>query len=124
KCVELSTWPEYFKISTSVIIPKPNKPNYATPKMFRPIVLLNTLGKLIEKMISNQLQFESVTDLEDYVISRRILGRSLRIRHRWKAPIRRILTIPGPSRGAQPLRRYGPIIILCAISRVSCSRIF
>ncbi|KAF9439553.1 hypothetical protein P691DRAFT_834392, partial [Macrolepiota fuliginosa MF-IS2] len=28
----------------------------------------------------------AVTDLEDYVISRRILGQSLRIGHRWKAP--------------------------------------
>ena len=35
-----------------MIIPKPGKPTYDTPKAFRPIVLLNTLGKLIEKMIA------------------------------------------------------------------------
>jgi len=40
-----------------VIIPKPNKVSYNAPKAFRPIVLLNTMGKLIEKVISNQLQF-------------------------------------------------------------------
>ena len=30
------------------------------PKSFRPIVLLNTLGKLIEKVISDMLQFHVV----------------------------------------------------------------
>ena len=38
------------------MIPKPNKNNYNFPKLFRPIVLLNTTGKLIEKAISNRLQ--------------------------------------------------------------------
>jgi len=40
-----------------VIILKPDKASYNTPKAFRPIVLLNTTGKLIEKVISNCLQF-------------------------------------------------------------------
>jgi hypothetical protein len=44
-----------------VIIPKPNKPSYSTPKAFRPIVLLNTLGKLVEKMISNRFQFDMIS---------------------------------------------------------------
>jgi len=35
-----------------VVIPKLDKPAYNTPKVFRPIVLLNTLGKLIKKMIA------------------------------------------------------------------------
>ena len=43
-----------------MIIPKPGKPAYDTPKAFRPIVLFNTLGKLIEKMIARQLQFDAV----------------------------------------------------------------
>jgi len=30
---------------------------YDQPKAFRPIVLLNTLGKLIEKVIAERLQF-------------------------------------------------------------------
>jgi len=33
-----------------VIIPKPNKIVYDQPKSFRPIILLNTLGKLIKKL--------------------------------------------------------------------------
>ena len=55
--INLGHWPRYFKISTMVIIPKLNKPSYNNPKAFRPIVLLNTLGKLIEKVIAERLQF-------------------------------------------------------------------
>ena len=51
-CLLLHHWPRHFKESVSVIIPKPGKPAYDTPKAFRPIVLLNTLGKLIEKMVA------------------------------------------------------------------------
>ena len=40
-----------------VIIPKPNKPSYNLPKSFHPIILLNTLGKLIKKVIGERLQF-------------------------------------------------------------------
>ena len=43
--------------ANSIIIPKPNKELYNSPKSFYPIVLLNTVGKLIEKTISNRLQF-------------------------------------------------------------------
>jgi len=59
-CIRLGHWPSIFKESTSVIIPKPGKPNYATPKMFRPIVLLNTMGKLCEKMLARRMQFDAV----------------------------------------------------------------
>jgi hypothetical protein len=59
-CLSLGHWPSHFKESLSVIIPKPGKPTYSTPKSFRPIVLLNTLGKLVEKMLSWRLQFDGV----------------------------------------------------------------
>ena len=55
-CIDLGHWPKYFKISTTVVIPKPNKMSYDNPKAFRPIVLLNTLGKLVEKVIAERLQ--------------------------------------------------------------------
>jgi len=45
-----------------VIIPKPNKPLYDSPKSFRPIVLLNTLRKLIEKIIGERLQYYVVNN--------------------------------------------------------------
>ena len=56
-CINLGHWLNYFKCSSTVIIPKPNKPKYDHPKTFHPIVLLNTLGKLIEKVIAERLQF-------------------------------------------------------------------
>ena len=51
-------WPSWFKQSTCVIIPKPNKPRYNVPKAFRPISLLNTIGKLLTKVIAARLQFD------------------------------------------------------------------
>ncbi|KAF8694561.1 hypothetical protein AX14_002002 [Amanita brunnescens Koide BX004] len=51
-------WPSWFKQSTCVIIPKPNKPKYNVPKAFRPISLLNTIGKLLTKMIAARMQFD------------------------------------------------------------------
>ena len=56
-CIELGYWPLHFKRSTTVIIPKLNKKSYDTPKSFRPIVLLNTMGKLVKKVIGERLQF-------------------------------------------------------------------
>jgi len=54
-CINLGYWPNYFKCPSTVIIPKPNKLVYDQPKSFHPIVLLNTLGKLIEKVIAERL---------------------------------------------------------------------
>ena len=42
---------------TTIVISKPNKSLYDHPKAFCPIVLLNTLGKLIEKVVAERLQF-------------------------------------------------------------------
>ncbi|KAF8659075.1 hypothetical protein AX14_007659 [Amanita brunnescens Koide BX004] len=56
-----STWPSWFKESTSVIIPKPKKPDYSVPKAYRPIALLNTLGKLLTKVIANRMQHDTAT---------------------------------------------------------------
>ncbi|PPQ99163.1 hypothetical protein CVT26_014379, partial [Gymnopilus dilepis] len=59
-CLRVGCWPMTFKESLSVIILKPGKPSYTIPKAYRPIVLLNTLGKLIEKMLSNRIQFDGI----------------------------------------------------------------
>jgi len=61
-CIDLEYWPNHFKLLSTVIIPKPNKPLYDLPKSFHPIVLLNTLGKLIEKVIGERLQFHVVNN--------------------------------------------------------------
>jgi len=44
-CFKLGYWPSHFKMSTTIVIPKPNKLSYDSPKSFKPIVLLNILGK-------------------------------------------------------------------------------
>ena len=59
-CINLGHWPDHFKRSSMVIIPKPNKPAYDNPKSFCPIILLNTIGKLIEKVIAKRLQFHVI----------------------------------------------------------------
>ena len=56
-CINLGYWPYYFKFSTIIVILKPNKTSYNQLKVFCPIVLLNTLGKLIEKVVAERLQF-------------------------------------------------------------------
>ncbi|KAF8700601.1 hypothetical protein AX14_000647 [Amanita brunnescens Koide BX004] len=53
------SWPTHFKDSLSVVIPKPNKPDYSIPKAYRPIALLNTLGKLLTKILANRLQHDA-----------------------------------------------------------------
>ena len=59
-CINLNHWPSHFKMLTSIIIPKPNKVLYDFPKMFWPIILLNTLEKLIKK--SEHLQFYMISN--------------------------------------------------------------
>jgi len=59
-CIQVGHWLSHFKESLSVIIPKLGKASYSTPKSFHPIVLLNTLGKLVEKMLSCHMQFNRV----------------------------------------------------------------
>ena len=39
--VESGVWPDWFKSSECVIIPKPNKPDYTVPKAYRPHRTLN-----------------------------------------------------------------------------------
>ena len=61
-CIKLGHWPSHFKISLTIVILKPNKLSYNSPKLFRPIILLNILGKLIEKVISDRIQLHVVTN--------------------------------------------------------------
>ncbi|GJE96989.1 hypothetical protein PsYK624_131990 [Phanerochaete sordida] len=55
-CVRWGTFPRPFKESRTVVIPKPGKADYTVPKAYRPIVLLNCLGKLLEKILARQMQ--------------------------------------------------------------------
>ncbi|KAF8632928.1 hypothetical protein AX17_004695 [Amanita inopinata Kibby_2008] len=59
--LNLGVWPSPFKESYSVVIPKPNKPHYESAKMYRPITLLNTLGKLFTKTLAKRTNQECIT---------------------------------------------------------------
>jgi len=61
-CIDLEHWPSHFKTSTMIVISKPNKSAYDSPKLYRPIVLLNTIRKLFEKMIGECLQFHTISN--------------------------------------------------------------
>jgi hypothetical protein len=39
----------------TIVIPKPNKPDYSDPKAYRPIELLNCLGKILEKLMAMRI---------------------------------------------------------------------
>ncbi|KAG2000769.1 hypothetical protein GB937_010855, partial [Aspergillus fischeri] len=47
-CLSLGYCPKHFRESTTVVIRKPGKPDYTTPKAYRPIALLSTIGKALE----------------------------------------------------------------------------
>lgn len=49
--------PSHFRESTIVVLRKPGKPNYATPKAYRPIALLNTVGKVMDAIIAKRLSY-------------------------------------------------------------------
>ena len=57
---QLRTLAQHFKCSSTVIIPKPNKPAYNYSKPFCPIVFLNTISKIIEKVIAKRPQFHVI----------------------------------------------------------------
>jgi len=61
-CIDLGYWPSHFKSSTMVIIPKSNKIVYNLSKLYWPIILLNMIGKIFEKMIGDRLQFHTISN--------------------------------------------------------------
>ncbi|CAA7263236.1 unnamed protein product [Cyclocybe aegerita] len=57
-CLRVGHWPRIFKESLSVIVPKLNKPSYAVPKAFRPIVLLITFAGWVKGLQTSALAFD------------------------------------------------------------------
>ena len=60
--IDLGHWPSHFKMSTMIIIPKPNKSAYDSLKAYYPIVLFNTIRKLFKKMIRECFQFHIIAN--------------------------------------------------------------
>ena len=57
RCLDLGVHPARWKEATTVMLRKPNKPDYTSPKAYRPIALLNTLGKALEAVMARRLRF-------------------------------------------------------------------
>lgn len=53
--------PEHFRESTTVVLRKPGKDNYTVPKAYRPIALLNTIGKVMDAIIAKRLSYLAET---------------------------------------------------------------
>ena len=51
-CISAGYHPTAWRKATVVVIPKPNRADYSLPKNYRPIALLECLGKLLEKSLT------------------------------------------------------------------------
>ncbi|KAI5115414.1 hypothetical protein M0805_004747 [Coniferiporia weirii] len=56
-CLHMGHHPECWQAAKVVMLHKPNKKDPFSPRSYCPITLKETLGKLLEKMITNRLQF-------------------------------------------------------------------
>ena len=59
---ELGHHPNAFRESTTVVLRKPAKADYSLPNSYRPIALLNTLGKTMEKIIATRINHAVETE--------------------------------------------------------------
>ena len=74
-CLRLGYCPAHFRDAVTVVLRKPGKDDYAQPKSYRPIALLNTLGKALEAVIANRLAY--LADTHGLLPSRHTGGRKL-----------------------------------------------
>ncbi|KAJ9137654.1 Endonuclease/exonuclease/phosphatase [Pleurostoma richardsiae] len=74
-CFRLGYCPAHFKEAVTVVLRKPGKDDYTQPKSYRPIALLNTLGKALEAIVANRLAY--LADAHGLLPSRHTGGRKL-----------------------------------------------
>ena len=54
---ELTIYPDEWRESITIVLRKPGKPTYEDPKAYRPIALLNTLGKLFSTIATDEISY-------------------------------------------------------------------
>jgi ribonuclease HI len=59
--LDLGIYYEPWKLSTTVVLRKPGKPRYDTPKAYRPIALLNTMCKVLTALMAELMTFYTET---------------------------------------------------------------
>lgn len=76
-CLQLGYCPQHFKDAITVVLRKQGKEkgDYAHPKAYRPIALLNTLGKILEAIVASRLAY--LADVHQLLPSRHTGGRKL-----------------------------------------------
>jgi hypothetical protein len=74
-CFRLGYCPKHFKETITVVLRKQGKDDYTQPKAYRPIALLNTLGKVLEAIVATRLAY--LADVHDLLPSRHTGGRKL-----------------------------------------------
>jgi hypothetical protein len=57
-CLAQGHHPRVWKTAAIAVVPKPGKDNYSLPKCYRPIALLECLGKLLEKVVARHLTYD------------------------------------------------------------------
>ena len=55
--LKLGYCPSSFRASITAVLRKSDKANYAVPKAYRPIALLNTIGKIMDAVIARRLSY-------------------------------------------------------------------
>src|ERR1700677_1035559 len=55
--VDMGYYHRRWKTASIVVLRKPGKEDYADPGSYRPISLLNTLGKLLESVVAKRLSY-------------------------------------------------------------------
>ncbi len=61
QCLKSGIHLEAFKRSTTVVLRKPNKGDYRLAKAYRPVALLNTLGKAMESVMARRISWMAET---------------------------------------------------------------
>ena len=54
---QLKVYPDEWRESITVVLRKPGKPAYDLPKAYRPIALLNSMGKLFSTLMADELSY-------------------------------------------------------------------
>lgn len=74
-CLKQGYCPSHFKETSTVVLRKQGKDDYTQPKSYRPIALLNTLGKALEAVVANRLSY--LADSHNLLPTRHTGGRKL-----------------------------------------------
>ena len=96
--LKLGHCPDHFRRSITVVLRKPGKDSYTIPNAYRPIALLNTVGKITDAVIARRLSYL----VEEYQIIPRMHMGSRKLRsteHALHAVIHRIYKAWNTGRG-------------------------